>query len=189
MLTIESPIATARLVLRPYMPADLDQLHAIRSRPDVARYLYGGAFDLEESRAALARKVEQTCLVSENDVLALAVTLPGVGSTLTGVIGEVILWWRSVQHRQGEIGFVFHPDHGRRGYATEAAAAMLGLAFDALQLHRVYGRTDARNVASAALMQRLGMRQEAHFRENERFKGEWGDELVFAMLASEWEAR
>ena len=60
------------------------------------------------------------------------------------------------------------------------------MAFGALDMHRVYGCTDGRNDASAALMRRLGMRQEAHFRENEIFKGEWGDELVFAILADEW---
>jgi RimJ/RimL family protein N-acetyltransferase len=52
----------------------------------------------------------------------------------------------------------------------------------------VFGRTDPRNEASAALMRRLGMRQEAHLRENEIFKGAWGDELVFAVLEGEWKA-
>jgi RimJ/RimL family protein N-acetyltransferase len=53
----------------------------------------------------------------------------------------------------------------------------------------VYGRTDERNIASAALMRRLGMRQEAHFRENEWYKGAWGSELVFAILEDEWQRR
>jgi RimJ/RimL family protein N-acetyltransferase len=65
---------------------------------------------------------------------------------------------------------------------------MLRLGFEVFELHRIIGRCDARNDASAGLMRRLGMRQEAHFVQNELFKGEWGDELVFAMLASEWEA-
>ena len=63
---------------------------------------------------------------------------------------------------------------------------LLFLAFERLEAHRVFGRTDARNEASARLMRRLGMREEAHFREAEIFKGEWGDELVFAILEDEW---
>jgi RimJ/RimL family protein N-acetyltransferase len=63
---------------------------------------------------------------------------------------------------------------------------VLKVAFGELGLHRVFGRTDVRNDASAALMRRLGMRQEAHLRESEIFKGEWGDELVFAILEGEW---
>ena len=70
--------------------------------------------------------------------------------------------------------------------AAEAAHAVLHLAFGDLGLHRVIARIDARNMASARLVARLGMRQEAHLIENEWFKGEWTDELDFALLASEW---
>ena len=81
---------------------------------------------------------------------------------------------------------MFHPDLQGRAWRGEAATAMLRLGFEHFGLHRIIGRCDARNEASAALMRRLGMRQEAHFVQNEIFKGDWGDELVFAMLALEW---
>lgn len=186
--TISSPIVTERLVLRPFSMEDLDDLHAIQSRPDVAQYLYWEPRSREEVREVLERKAEQRVLAVEGDALVLAVTIPGVAGTTAGVIGEVVLWWRSAEHCQGEIGFVVHPSHGGRGFATEAATAMLDLAFRELGLHRVYGRADGRNTASVGLMRRLGMRQEAHFRENEMFKGSWGDELVFAILENEWRA-
>ncbi len=60
---------------------------------------------------------------------------------------------------------------------------------DGLGLHRIAGRCDGRNIPSARVMERLGMRREAHFRENEIFKGEWGDEFVCAILEHEWRAR
>ena len=53
---------------------------------------------------------------------------------------------------------------------------------------RIIGRCDGRNAASAKAMERLGMRREAHLRENEMVKGEWCDELVYAMLVDEWRA-
>jgi RimJ/RimL family protein N-acetyltransferase len=90
------------------------------------------------------------------------------------------------QHRQGEIGFIFHPDHQGRGYATEAGRAVLGIAFGAYGLHRVSGRLEARNAASARVLEKLGMRREAHLVETEWIKGEWQSELVYALLASEW---
>ena len=65
---------------------------------------------------------------------------------------------------------------------------MLRLGFDGLRLHRIIARVDARNTASAAVLRRLGMRQEAYLRENEWFKGEWTDEIDFAILESEWRA-
>lgn len=187
-ITITSPIVTERLVLRPFTLDDLDDLYGIQSRPDIVRYLYWDVRSRDEVRDVLKRKTQQTRLAEQDDALVLAIAAPGAEGTRTGVIGEIILWWRSVEHRQGEIGFVLHPDHQGRGFAAESAAAVLDLAFGELGLHRVYGRTDGRNTASAALMRRLGMRQEAHFVHNEIFKGEWGDELVFAILENEWRA-
>ena len=102
------------------------------------------------------------------------------------VIGDVLVRWVSAEHSCGEIGYVFSPAYSGRGFAAEAVHAGLHLAFDELGLHRVIARIDARNSASARLASRLGMRQEAHLLENEWFKGEWTDELDFAMLAQEW---
>jgi RimJ/RimL family protein N-acetyltransferase len=108
--------------------------------------------------------------------------LPG-----SGIIGDLVLFWRSREHRAGEIGWVIAPAQSGRGYTTEAARALLGLAFRDMGLHRVTARVDARNEASARLCRRLGMRQEAHLVENEWFKGEWSSELDFAILDREWE--
>jgi RimJ/RimL family protein N-acetyltransferase len=179
------PLETARLVLRPFEAGDLDELHAFHSLPEVARFLYWEARDREQVRAVLDTKVRQGVLEDEGQVLALAVVWREAG----GVVGEVSLHWLSRRHRQGELGFVFHPRYQGRGLATEAAEAVLGLGFDGLGLHRMIGRCDALNVASARVMERLGMRREAHFVENELFKGAWGDELVYAMLEDEWRAR
>jgi RimJ/RimL family protein N-acetyltransferase len=98
----------------------------------------------------------------------------------------VLLFWHSAEHRGGEVGYVLHPDHVGHGYATEATAAMLELGFDGLSLHRIIGRIDARNDASAAVLRRLGLRQEAVLIDNEWFKGEWSTEIDFAILEDEW---
>jgi RimJ/RimL family protein N-acetyltransferase len=184
MLRPDFPITTARLVLRAFVPDDLDALFAFQSRDDVARYLYWGPRTRAESHTALAQRVHATTLVREGDFLAVAVQRADTGQ----LIGDLNLAWLSEEHRRGEIGFVFHPDHHGRGYATEASTEVLRMGFEGLGLHRVIGRCDARNTASAATMRRLGMRREAHLRENEVVKGEWTDELVFAVLEHEWRA-
>jgi RimJ/RimL family protein N-acetyltransferase len=178
------PLETTRLVLRPFTADDLDALYAIQSRPDVARYLYWKPRDLEQVRAVLATKVHQTILDSEGQGLSLAVVRRDTG----GLVGEIKLFWLSAEHRLGEIGYVFHPDHGGKGLATEAARVGLALGFGALGLHRIIGRLDARNSASARLLERLGMRREAHFVRNEFIKGEWTEEVVYAQLEEEWRA-
>ncbi|HEX7464208.1 MAG TPA: GNAT family protein [Actinomycetota bacterium] len=176
------PLETERLLLRPYAAGDFDALFAMRSRPDVARHLYWDAQTEAEVRTTLEQKIASVAIRSEGDVLALAVLL----KTGNKVIGDVLLKWVSREHRQGEIGFIVHPDHQGRGYATEAARPLLRVAFEDLKLHRVVGRLEARNTASARVLEKLGMRLEARLVENEYVKGEWQSELVYAILDREW---
>lgn len=185
MLTPSYPIATRRLLLRPCTPSDLDDVYAYHSRPDVTRFLYWEPRDRAQVAEALDVRAGQVVLREQGDWLWLVAEWPEVGR----VVGEVVLKWLHREHRQGEIGFVFNPEFHGRGLAREAAAALLDLAFGpapaGLDLHRVIGRCDALNAPSARLMERLGMRREAHFVQNEIFKGRWGDEYVYAILADE----
>jgi RimJ/RimL family protein N-acetyltransferase len=173
------PIKTDRLFLRPFQPADLGDVHAYRALPEVARYLYDDPLTRDETAEKLAKWSTMDELTEEGQSLALAVVLNGT------VIGETDIKWLSEEHRQGELGYVFNPAFHGRGYAREAAEALLGIAFRQRGLHRVIAQCDRRNEASWRLMERLGMRREAHFRQNEIFKGEWADLLVYAMLAEE----
>jgi RimJ/RimL family protein N-acetyltransferase len=126
---------TERLLLRPFQAGDFDALLAIHSRPDVARYLYWEPRTGEEVGAVLEKKINGRTMRSEGDSLSFAVVLKANDQ----MIGDVSLLWQSVQHGTGEIGFAFHPDHQGRGYATEAARAVLRFAFEELELHRVIG--------------------------------------------------
>jgi RimJ/RimL family protein N-acetyltransferase len=176
------PLRTARLTLRPCVRGDLDALYEIQSRPDVTRYLLYDARTREQVRAVLEQRIRSVGL--DRDALNLAVVLSETGV----IIGDVVLFLHSREHRQGEIGYVLHPDYGGHGYATEAARVLLRLGFENYGLHRIVGRLDARNTPSARVLERLGMRREAHFVQNEFVKGEWADEVVYAMLEHEWRA-
>ncbi|WP_444951778.1 GNAT family N-acetyltransferase [Micromonospora ureilytica] len=184
MIQPSYPIRTARLALRPVTIDDLDHVYAFQRRPDVVRWMLGAEpRTREQSRASVLAMAGEDAWRAEGDCLTVAAV------TDAGVIGIVELVWRSQLDRTAELGFVFHPDHGGRGLATEAATALLAWGFDEFGLHRVYGRCHCRNGASARLMGRLGMRQEARHVESYRFKGEWADQLVFAILAQEWRTR
>ena len=184
MLKPDYPLRTSRLILRPYTIDDLDDLYDMQSRPEVTRYLLFDVRDRVQARKSLEDRIRTTVLDQEGSSLTLAVVLPETAA----VIGDVVLFWTSREHRQGEIGYIFHPDQSGKGYATEAAREMLRLGFEGLGLHRIVGRLDARNTASARVLERLGMRREAHFVQNEMVKGEWTDEIVYALLEDEWRA-
>jgi RimJ/RimL family protein N-acetyltransferase len=185
ILAPKYPVRSARLLLRPLSAADTDALVAYRSIPDVCRYVPFEPMDARTVTTRLDSAWSLRALEQEGDALVLGAERADTGE----LIGDVMLRWLSAEHSSGEVGYVFSPEHGGRGYASEAAHAVLHLAFDDLGLHRVMARVDARNRPSARLLTRVGMRQEAHLIENEWFKGEWTDELDFAMITSEWPSR
>lgn len=182
---LDGPIETSRLRLRPFVVGDLPALFAYQSRDDVTRHLYWSARTHDEVREALESKIAATAIRAEGDVLALAAESASTGE----IVGDVVLQLVSEQHRTGEVGYIVHPDHQGHGYATEAGQAVLRVAFEELRLHRVVGSVDARNVASARVLEKLGMRREAHLVDNEFVKGEWQSELVYAILDREWLGR
>ena len=176
----ELPIVTDRLALRLFTMNDLADVWAYMRLPEVGRHMLWAARDQDESREALSRMVAENGLEKDGDYLTLAVTREGT------VIGHVELGLVSTEHEQGEIGYVFHPAHQGRGFATEATRVMLRLGFAEMSMHRIVGRCSARNLPSANLMTRLGMRKEAHFLDCRKVNGEWREELIFAMLRREW---
>lgn len=176
------PVTTTRLLLRPLVIGDADRLVAYRSLEEVCRFLPFEPMDSAVVAQRLDKDWSRHAISNEGDSLVLGVELADGGP----LIGDVMLRFVSATHRSGEVGWVFHPDHAGRGYATEAAHALLHLAFDELGLHRVVARVDVRNVASLRLCDRLGMRREAHLVENEWFKGSWSDEIDAALLEGEW---
>lgn len=179
---MDFPIRTERLILRPFTADDFEAVYELQSSPDITRYLTYGVRDETEVREVLAKKQEQTVFHEDKGALSIAIELP----ERSRLIGEVMLFACSAEHRLAELGYVFHPDFGGKGYATEAAAEVLRLAFEEFGRHRVIGRLDVRNAPSARVLERLGMRREAHFVQNEFFKGEWTDEVVYAILDHEW---
>ena len=90
---------------------------------------------------------------------------------------------------QVEIGFTLGPDHQGYGYATEAVQGVLEYLFVSHKIHRVFASVDPRNEPSISLLERVGMRREAHFQQSMWLKGEWVDEVVFGIFESEWKSR
>jgi len=178
------PVLTERLLIRPMVAHDVDDIHAYQSREDVSRYLPY----LPRSREEVVEKVTKfstaIALAEDGDYWQRAIERlaePG------RVIGDVYFALTSAANATGEIGWTLHPSYERQGYMTEAAGKILEIAFRGIGLHRVIARLDPRNDASAALCRRLGMREEARFVEDIWFKGEWADTSIFAILARDWE--
>jgi RimJ/RimL family protein N-acetyltransferase len=153
------------------------------------RYLRWEAHDHDEPAENLEKRIALERLARDGDGLIFAVELCATdGSTDHRVIGDISLSVKSTRDAQVEIGWVFHPAVHGRGFATEAATALLAVAFHELRAHRVYAELDAANEASARLCEILGMRKEALLRERDHVDGEWHDVAIFGLLADEFEA-
>ena len=176
---MDLPVDTDRLRLRLHREQDREALLAIYSRPDVARHLLEEPWTPEDSRRRIEERLARTGLHTGEGALALVIEHEG------RVLGDVALWLTDRAHLAAEIGWVLDPAAGGQGLATEAVRAVLDLAVRESGLHRVAARMDARNTASARLAERVGMRREAHLREDWWSKGEWTSTLEFGMLASD----
>jgi RimJ/RimL family protein N-acetyltransferase len=183
---LTAPLRTERLLLRTMTGADVDDIHAYQSREDVCRYLMFEPRSREEVSERVARYATAVSLGGDGDYWQLAVER---ASEPGRVIGDVYFTIKSVANATAEIGWTLHPDFRGQGYMTEAARAVLELAFTELRLHRVTAELDPRNDGSVALCRRLGLREEAYFVEDLWFRGAWGDTGIYAILEREWAGR
>ncbi|KQR07673.1 GNAT family N-acetyltransferase [Cellulomonas sp. Leaf334] len=178
------PARTDRLSLRPATPDDADAIWQVRRQSGVDDWL---SHDVGERDAYVAR-------VRDPDRLAVTLVIELDGRVVGDLMLQVEDSWSQRPDpetpRQATLGWVLDPQHGGRGYATEAVAELLRISFEDLGLRRVRAVCFAENEPSWRLMERLGMRREEHSVRDalHRSRG-WVDGLAYALLADEWRAQ
>ena len=182
---IETPyLATNRLTIRRFRPADADDLHEYLSDPQVYRFEPGEPLD----RALASQRAVD--MAASPDFWA--VELRGAGK----VIGQLYLKQiEPSEHLTCELGYILHPSYQRQGYGSEAAAALVRQALTAGGMHRVVAHCNPQNTASWKLLEKIGLRREGLLKQNVFFRrsanGEplWTDTYVYALLAAEIDLR
>jgi RimJ/RimL family protein N-acetyltransferase len=174
---------TQRLILRDLEPSDAGRIFAYRSRPEVARFQSWGTESQDDIQSYIGGHSG-----SDPGVPGLwyqvGISLQS-GRQLIGDCGFHVL---KTDPGQAEIGIALAPESQGQGYAAEALRALLNYLLIDLGKYRVFSSVDPRNFRSLALMERIGMRKEAHFIKSLWFKDEWVDDMIFAMLGSSWES-
>jgi len=171
---------TARLRLRAFEDADSSDLFALHSNAYVLRYWDSPPW----SEPARAEKFISGCrrMAEEGSGTRLAVERASDGA----FIGWCSLNSWNPDYRSASVGYCYNEAAWGNGYATEAARALLGWAFDTLDLNRVQTETDTRNVASARVLEKLGFVREGTLREDCIVKGDVSDSWVYGLLRREW---
>ncbi len=174
---------TQRLKLRDFTAADLPAFTAYRHDPAVARYQSWESYDMDMAQQFFA--LQQ----------ALSFNQPGSWYQIAiadlhsdAILGDCVVHFIEDDDQLVEIGFTLATEHQGQGYGKEAITALLECIFNQLGKRRAIAVTDVENAGSIALLEALGFRQEAHFVENVLFKGCWGSEYLYALLAREFRA-
>ena len=179
-----SELTTSRLVLRPLRLSDAAGVFAYRSDPEVARYQIWEPRDVKDVRCFI-EGLQDREPDTPDTWYQLAITL----RESKALIGDCGLRFPVNEPNQVEVGITLTRAYQGQGYATEAVKGVLDWLFVSLGKHRIYARVDPRNEASIALLERVGMRKEGHLRESVWAKGEWADDVIYAILEKEWGAR
>lgn len=168
-------ITTERLAIRPIEYEDWPAILEYMSDEEVTRWLPEGRLTSVEAQKFAAEN-------SANDAHALAI----IETASRRFIGHMV--YHPVQaFRTHEIGWVLRADAQGRGYASEAASALLRHAFVTLDCHRVIATCQPENIASWKVMEKLRMRREGLLLQCIFRGGEtWWDEYVYAILKKEY---
>jgi [ribosomal protein S5]-alanine N-acetyltransferase len=165
------------VLLRPIAEDDWSAVHAWASQERVCRYQPWGPNTIEQTREFVRGAAHAWASIPRTR-LVYAITLHG------SVIGNCDLNLRG--QGQGEISYVLHPDYWGKGLATAAARQLVQLGLDEHNLHRIFATCDPRNIASAAVLQRLGMHYEGRMRETMLIRDGWRDSDLYSLLVHEW---
>ena len=186
MFTMERwlPIQTERLRLREMRLADLADVHEYAADPLVSRFESWGPNTPE-----ITEKVMQDWLTQQQNWPREEVNAAVELTSERRLIGVVSLRMKNDADRTANLGYAFNRQYWNQGHATEATRALLDVAFRLLNAHRVWASCDTRNIGSYRVMEKLGMRREAHLRKDVWQKGEWRDSYRYAVLEEEWFAR
>jgi ribosomal-protein-alanine N-acetyltransferase len=178
------PLQTERLTLRDFKEDDWIEVQRYAADPEVVRYMEWGPNSEAQTREFIERIRAQQQDEPRHD-FELAVTLRADGRLIGGCGFHV----SNPHDREGWIGYVFSRDNWGQGYATEAARALLAVGFGQCDLHRIFATCDPRNIASARVLEKIGMRHEGHLREHTWQKGSWRDSLLYAILEEEFRSQ
>jgi RimJ/RimL family protein N-acetyltransferase len=175
------PLHSQRLSLRRFTADDLQAFFDYRNDPLVSRYQSWEGCTRDQAAAFISAQAAQEPGVP-GQWLQVAIAVRDTDQ----LVGDCGLKVHSRDPRQATLGITLARPHQGRGYATEALSTLLDYLFGTIKLHRVVADTDPENTSSWRLLERLGMRREAHTRQSLWFKGRWADEYLYAILEKEW---
>lgn len=180
------PFITERLLVREFVPADMDALLAFVRDPGQLKYMLFNLSTEADLDGFMSESLEQQ---TEGDRATFHLAVCERGDKTSACVGCVSLMRESADSPEAEIGYFFLKDRWGRGYAVEAALPVIEFGFSGLKLHRVWGKCHSLNTGSARVMEKLGMAFEGTMREHAWMGDHWRSSRLYSVLDREWAAR
>lgn len=177
---LQPTIETERLILRPFCRGDAKYIQRLAGDRDIADTTMTIPHPYEDGMAEEWIAAEEAAC-EDGKSITLATVLRG-DESLVGAVGIKI----ERDHDKAELGYWMGKPYWNRGYATEAARALVTYGFRELRLNRIHAAHMARNPASGRVMEKLGMRMEGTARQDMKKWGRYEDLVSYAVLRKEW---
>jgi RimJ/RimL family protein N-acetyltransferase len=174
-------LTTSRLILRPVELEDAEELFSYRSDAETNKYQGWIPASLEEVHEFINNKVAKTFDVPDTWVQFVIINKED-----NKLIGDLGVHFIDEDKTQSELGCTLDKQYHGHGFALEAMKVVIDYLFNNLNKHRIHASVDPRNINSVKLMENLGFRKEAHFRESLFLNNEWVDDVIYAILKPEW---
>jgi ribosomal-protein-alanine N-acetyltransferase len=169
-------LTTERLVLRRITKNDAQELFMMRSDEEIMRYICKPKPQSPEDVLPLVDKIDG--LINNNEGIAWAMTLKGDGRMMGHISIHVII----KEHHRAEVGYMMPKEYHGMGLMDEALKAVLDYGFERLQLHSFEANVSPENTRSRKLLEKNNFKEEAHFKENFYWEGEFLDSVIYSLL-------
>jgi RimJ/RimL family protein N-acetyltransferase len=180
MVLVHPRIETARLKLRPFLADDAEPFSDLAGAREIADTMISLPHPLSIARARSSIAAQAADFQAERSV-HFAVE----HRRAPGLIGAVELRDVDRDHSQAELSFWIAVSQWGRGYAAEAAHAVVQHGFVEVELNRIYAHHMLRNPASGAVLRKIGMKLEGVLRERVCKWGVYEDVAIHAILRSD----
>lgn len=178
----QKTIITNRLILRPFEKGDFSAVHEYASDDEVCRFVPWGPNSFKDTKQFLKRAIKARKTNDDDYLGDYAVVLKDTGQ----LIGGCGLFLQSRLDQEYMIGYCLRKDQWGKGYAQELARSLCYVAFKILNAHRIIATCDAQNARSYNVMEKIGMKREGVFHKRRLIKGEWHDEIIYAIIKDDW---
>jgi len=177
-------LTTARLRLRPFRNDDWRQVHIYASDPKISRFQGWGPNSERDTKEFVKKCISETKDPSK------AIYYFSISRMQDDQhIGGCIFSQDERDPQSASIGYTVAQAEWNKGYASEAAAAVLKFGFEELRLSRIKANCDADNVGSWKVMEKLGMHLDNVIKHAKFSKGVWRDWYEYSITAEEWQGK